>query len=66
MCRNSIGGYLAGFQLIGGVKDSHSYFEGPPINRNPGLRDIFSKMINGQRVEDDLPYDTHSRTYQVP
>ncbi len=46
------------------VENSHSYFEDSPL-KNPNIKKVFDLMYNGKKVERDLSYDTHSRTYLV-
>ena len=48
------------------VGDGHSYFEGEIIRRNHKVKEVFRRMIHGERAEVDLAYDPHTRTYLVP
>lgn len=48
-----------------GVDDSHAYFEGDLLEENMGIKEVFHKMFNGETVEEDLNYDTHSRLYRI-
>jgi len=54
------------FTRAKGVSDDHAYFEGKLLAKNPKLKKIFNKIFNGQTVEKDLEYDSHSRLYRVP
>ena len=47
------------------VDSSHAYFEGDLLVDNPGIKDIFTKMFNGQTVEEKLEYDPHSRLHRI-
>jgi len=53
------------FTNADGVGDSHAYFEGDLLEDNPGVKDVFHKIFNGQTVEGDLNYDPHSRLHSI-
>jgi len=45
------------------VKRSHAYFEGTSL-RNKAVKTFFHKAFNGQRVEEDLTYDSARGLYK--
>lgn len=45
--------------------NSHAYFEGDPISKNPKIKEVFHKMINGKKVENDLDKHPFINAYKV-
>ncbi len=45
--------------------NSHAYFEGDPINKNPNIKNVFHKMVNGEKVELDLDKHKYYNVYVV-
>ncbi len=45
--------------------NSHSYFEGEPVEKNDNIKSVFNKMFNGEKVEMDLALDKNMNAYKV-
>jgi esterase/lipase superfamily enzyme len=45
--------------------NSHSYFEGKPIEKNENIKNVFTKMFNGEKVELELELDKNMNAYKV-
>ena len=43
--------------------NSHSYFEGKPIEKNENIKNLFKKMFNGEKV--DLELDKNMNAFKV-
>lgn len=48
-----------------GVGDSHAYFEGKPVEKNPNVRKFFDLALNGAVAEDGLDYDVARNMYRI-
>jgi len=48
-----------------GVGDSHAYFEGKPVEKNPDVRQFFNLALNGDVAEDGLDYDIARNMYRI-
>ncbi|PCI98125.1 MAG: transporter [Flavobacteriales bacterium] len=45
--------------------NSHSYFEGGPVEKNKNIKHVFNKMFNGEKVETELELDRDLNLYKV-
>lgn len=48
-----------------GVKKAHAPFHSDVANKNAKVKETFRKIIHGERAEEGLRYNSHSRTYEV-
>lgn len=46
-------------------ENSHAYFEGESISKNDNIRKVFHKMVNGEKVENDLEKHIFYNVYKV-
>jgi len=46
-------------------ESSHAYFEAGPIKNNKKVKDVFSKMFNGKKVEQELNWNPINNSYKV-
>ena len=56
-------GVYVQFTGVPKVNDSHSYFEGDPVTKNPRIKKFFKEAFNGRRAESRLEYDTATNMY---
>lgn len=54
------------FTSARGVGDSHAYFEGKPVEKNPRVRTFFRAALGGAVAESGLTYDVARNLYRVP
>ena len=47
-----------------GVGSEHTYFKGPAVKANKPLRDMFGDMFKGLAVEQDLEFQSDSKSYK--
>ena len=47
------------------VKKSHSPFDSGVTGKNARVKNAFKKMFNGERAEEGLDYNNHTRAYEV-
>src|SRR5262249_52410188 len=53
------------FTSADGVGDSHAYFEGDPVRKNPKVKGFFDTALNGGVAEDGLAYDAARNMYVI-
>jgi esterase/lipase superfamily enzyme len=49
-----------------GVRNSHGYFTGSPVDRNPALREFFTAALQGRTDDRNLTYHDDLNAYRLP
>lgn len=47
------------------VRNSHSYFEGKAVEKNPRVKEFFHQALNGECAEYSISYDEAKRLYRL-
>ncbi|MBX3179341.1 MAG: alpha/beta hydrolase [Candidatus Hydrogenedentes bacterium] len=58
-------GVYVNFTKTKHVGDSHAYFEGEPVEKNPRAKAFFQAAVNGETAETPLPYNAAKNLYGI-
>ena len=58
-------GVYVNFTKTKHVGDSHAYFEGDPVEKNPRVKAFFQAAVNGETAETPLPYNAAKNLYGI-